>query len=149
MSGDSNSVRRYIYGSGTGSSSVGMDLRSFVTRVMFEEILALSKELHNLLVKNRSCFKLEDANLSLPFNHCTVIIYYAGDNLKESSKLGIHSDCVYSVRDGCYVKIDNSQIQNTPTVVYSLGDTRSLYWKRRQRCTKINLTYCLGYGYRI
>ena len=148
LSGDSNSVRRYTYGSGTGSSSVGMDPCNFVTRVMSEEMLALSKEVHNLLLKNRSYFKLEDANLSLHFNHCTVILYYAGENLKESSKLGIHSDCVYSVRDGCYVKKDNSQIQNTPTVIYSLGDTRSLHWKRRQRSTK-RQTYCLGCGYRI
>ena len=115
---------------------MGMDPRNFVTRVMSEEMSALSKDLHNLFLKNRLYFKLEDANLSLLFNHCTVILYNAGEYLKESSKLGIHSDCVYSVRDGCYVKNDNSQIQNTPTVVYSLGDTRSLHWKRRQIYTK-------------
>ena len=135
---DINSVRRYTYGSGTGTSSVGMDPRNFVTRVMSEEMSYLSKELHDLLLKNRSYFKLQDANLSIPFNHCTVIVYYAGEYLKESSKLGIHSDCVYSVRDGCYVKKDNSQIQNTPTVIYSLGDTRSLHWKRRQISSKNN-----------
>ena len=136
--GISNGVRRYTYGSGTGSSSVGMDPRNFATRMMTEEMLSLSQELHNLLLKNRSYFKLEDMDLTLPFNHCTVIVYYAGEYLKESSKLGIHSDCVYSARDGCYVKKDNSQIQNTPTVIYSLGDTRTLHWKRRRRLTKSN-----------
>ena len=134
----SNTVRRFTYGSGTGTSSVGMDPRNFVTRVMTEEMICLSQELHELLLKNRSYFKLEHANLTLPFNHCTVIVYYAGEYLKESSKLGMHSDCVYSVSDGSYVKKDNSQIQNTPTVIYSLGDTRCLHWRRRQLLTKSN-----------
>jgi len=138
ISGKSNIVRRYTYGSGTGTSSVGMDPRNFVTRLMTDEMISLSKELHKLLMNNKSYFKLEDANLTLPFNHCTVIVYYAGEYLKESSKLGMHSDCVYSVRDGCYVKRDNSQIQNTPTVVYSLGDTRSLHWSRRHRSRSLN-----------
>ena len=35
---DINIIRRYTYGSGTGSSSVGMDPRNFVTKVMSEEM---------------------------------------------------------------------------------------------------------------
>ena len=52
--------------------------------------------------------------------------------------MGMHSDCVYSVQNGCYVQKDNSQVQNTPTVIYSLGDTRSLHWNRRIRIATSN-----------
>ena len=57
MCGISNNVRRYTYGSGTGSSSVGLDSRNFVTRVMTEEMLSLSKELRNLLFKELVIFQ--------------------------------------------------------------------------------------------
>ena len=109
-----------------------MDPRNFVTREMIDGMKSLSSELYALLLSNKSYFKLHDANLEMPFNHCTVIVYYAGEASKEYSRLGMHSDCVYSVQDGSYVKNDNSQAQNSPTVIYSLGDTRSLHWSRRQ-----------------
>jgi len=131
-------VERYTYGSGTGTSTVGIDPNNFVTREMTEEMKSMSIELKELLVNNKKYFKLDDANLDLPFNHCTVLVYYAGKSLKNHARMGMHSDCVYSVHNGCYVKKDNSQVQNTPTVVYSLGDSRSLNWIRRQRISTTN-----------
>jgi len=133
-----HSVQRYTYGSGSGTSSVGIDPNNFVTREMSEDMKLMSIELNELLIKNRSHFKLDDANLDMPFNHCTVLVYYAGDSLKKHARLGMHSDCVYSVNTGFYVKKDNSQVQNTPTVIYSLGDTRSLHWSRRKRIVTPN-----------
>ena len=131
-------VERYTYGSGTGTSTVGIDPNNFVTREMNEDMKLMCVELKELLTKNKSYFKLDDANLDLPFNHCTVLLYYAGDSLKKHARMGKHSDCVYSVQNGCYVKKDNSQVQNTPTVIYSLGDTRSLHWTRRKRIATSN-----------
>ena len=131
-------VERYAYGSGTGTSTVGIDPNNFVTREMNEDMKLMCVELKELLTKNKSYFKLDDANLDLPFNHCTVLLYYAGDSLKKHARMGKHSDCVYSVQNGCYVKKDNSQVQNTPTVIYSLGDTRSLHWTRRKRTATSN-----------
>jgi len=128
-----HTVERYTYGCGSGTSSVGIDPNNFVTREMTEDMKLMSIELKELLIKNKSYFKLDDANLDLPFNHCTVLVYYAGECLKKHARLGMYSDCVYSVHNGSYVKKDNSQVQNTPTVVYSLGDTRSLHWSRRKR----------------
>ena len=128
-----HTVERYTYGSGSGTSSVGIDPNNFVTREMTEEMNLMSIESNELLIKNKSYFKLDNANLDLPFNHCTVLVYYAGECLKKHARLGMHSDCVYSVHNGSYVKKDNSQVENTPTVVYSLGDTRSLHWSRRKR----------------
>ena len=138
VSTQNNSVERYTYGSGTGTSTVGINPNNFVTREMTEDMKSMSVELKELLMKNKSFFKLDDANLDLPFNHCTALVYYAGESLKKHAKMGMHSDCVYSVHNGCYIEKDNSQAQNTPTVIYSLGDTRSLHWIRRQRKATTN-----------
>ena len=74
---------------------------------------------------------LTSVNLSLEFNHCTVLIYYAGEHLKKKSSLGYHTDCVYSASNGKYVPKLNSQVENTPALIYSLGNTRTL--KRKSR----------------
>jgi len=74
--------RRYTYGSGSGTSSVGMDPLNFVTRKMSPEMQYIGRNLHQLLIKNRSFFNLDGVNLDQCFNHCTVITYYAGGDLK-------------------------------------------------------------------
>ena len=124
-------VRCYTYGFGSGTSSVGMDPLNFVTQSMSPEMQYIGSNLHQLLNRNRSFFNLDGVNLDLPFNHCTVIIYYAGDNLKKQASLGMHADCVYSPRDGKFKKDSNSQVENTPAIIYSIGDERVLNFKRR------------------
>ena len=47
-------VRRYTYGLGSGTSSVGMDPLNFVTRKMSPEMQYIGRNLHQLLIKNRS-----------------------------------------------------------------------------------------------
>ena len=131
-------IPRYTYGSGTGTSTVGRDPNNFVTREMSEDMKTMSFELKQFLIKNKSYFKLDDANLDYPFNHCTVLMYYASKSLKSHAKLGMHSNCVYSAQNGLYIKKDNSQVQNTLTVMYSLGDTWLLHWMRRKRVTSKN-----------
>ena len=69
--------------------------------------------------------------MTYQFNHCSVILYYAGEGLKKSAKLGFHSNCVYSTQNRTFVSSANSQVINTPTVIYSLGDSRVLNWRRR------------------
>ena len=63
-------------------------------------------------------------------NHCAVLIY-AGKGLKDKSYLGYHTDCVYSASDGNCVEQSNSQVDKTPAVIYSLGDSKTLNWKIR------------------
>ena len=43
----------------------------------------------------------------------------------------MHCDCVYSVKDGSFTKNANSQVDNTPAVIYTLGDSRILKWRKR------------------
>ena len=59
------------------------------------------------------------------------MLYYADENEKRSSSMGYHSDCTYRLNDGKFDTARNFQVINTPIVVYTLGDTRSLNWKRR------------------
>ena len=69
-------------------------------------------------------------NTSLKFNHCSILVYYAGAELKSESTLGMYYDCVYSINDGSFTTNANSQVENTPTVIYSLGDSRTLKWRK-------------------
>lgn len=43
----------------------------------------------------------------------------------------MHTDCVYSPHDGKFKKQSNSQVENTPALIYSVGDERILNFKRR------------------
>ena len=124
-------VERYTYGSGSGTSSVGMDPKNFVTRSISVEMDSMIDDIHGILCNNRKQFNLDGIDLSTKFNHCTVLIYYAGKGLKKSTSLGFHTDCVYSPSTGEYMKKCNSQKINTPAVIYSIGDMRKLNWKCR------------------
>ena len=125
-------VKRHTYGSGSGSSSVGMDPLNFVTRPWNTHILAMSNEIQSILNENIELFNLDMCNMDIRFNHCTILIYYSGLGLKNKSSLGYHTDCVYSPATGKYVLNENSQIENTPAVIYSIGDSRNLHWKLRK-----------------
>ena len=118
-------------GSGSGTYSVGMDYKNFVTRTLNENMLSMIDEINNLLNHNKVIFNLDDTNLTQKFNHCTILLYYAGIELKEKTTLGYHTDCVYSSTTGEYDTKYNSQVANTPAVIYSIGDTRELKWKFR------------------
>ena len=125
-------VKRYSYGSGSGTSSVGMDRYNFVTRPWNDWMSAMSYDIHWILNEHKEMFKVHNCNMETPFNHCTILIYYAGKCLKQYSSLGYHTDCVYSPSTGKYLSKQNSQVENTPAVIYSLGDTRCLRWKVRR-----------------
>ena len=123
--------KRCTYGSGTGSSSVGMDPNNFVTRAFNKDMIAMTNDTHDLLCNNKRLFNMVGVDLSKKFNHCTILIYYAGEGLKKYTSLGYHTDCVYSPSTGKYSSQSNTQEQNTPAVIYSIGDKRRLNWRCR------------------
>ena len=131
ISRTTKNVERYTYGSGSGTSSVGMDPRNFVTRSLSGEMIYMIEDLHKNLTDNLTLFNLDGVDLTTKFNHCTVLIYYAGEGLKKSTSLGYHTDCVYSAVTGEYMTKHNSQKENTPAVIYSIGDKRNLNWRCR------------------
>ena len=126
------SAKRFSYGTGGGISSVGIDPARFMTRPFTCELLILSRAIHELMLKNKSLLNLDSVDLTTPFNHCTILLYYASNDTKEKSILRPHTDCQYSHNTGLFLKSANSQLKNTATVVYSLGSSRNLKWSRRQ-----------------
>ena len=82
----------------------------------------ITTELHELLLHNKKFLNLEYVYLSQKCNHCTVIMYYDGANLKKISSLGMYYDCVYSPTDDSFARKANSQVENTSAMIYSIGN---------------------------
>ena len=57
-------------------------------------------------------------------------MYCTGNDLQNKLLLGMNSGCVYFVTDGNYMGHSNSQVKNPPVIIYSLGDSRVLNWKK-------------------
>ena len=74
---------------------------------------------------------MDMAKLGKCFTHCTIIPFYAGEGLKKEALLSKHCDNTYSVHTGKFIHSINSQVEDTPTVVYSLGTTRTLNFYRK------------------
>ena len=124
-------IRRYSYGYGSGILLVGMDPYKFVTRKMSYKMENIATELYELVLRNKKNPNIESTDLSQKFNHCTAIMYYAGANLKRNSPLSTHFDCEYIPTDGSFARKANSQVENIPAVICSIGDPRVLNWKTR------------------
>ena len=62
----------------------------------------------------------------------TITLCYAGDGSKKVSLLSKYFECTYSVHNSKYILSDNSQVENTITIVYSLGSARSLNFNRSE-----------------
>ena len=110
---------------GSGSSSIATDPNNFITKPFNYYLYQIAACLHELLYYRRSELFLEDVDLSETFNHCTVLLYYAHPNLKHRSSMGMHTDIAYN-KHGMYILTQNSQAENTPTVIITIGDSREL-----------------------
>ena len=67
-------------------------------------------------------------------NHCTVLIYNP-HMTNVNCKLSYHCDSKYNHK-GEFQSNKNTQGQNTPVIVYSMGDPRTLYYKMMILCYK-------------
>ena len=128
-----DSTKRYTYPKVTsvGGVSLGTDPNNFITRPMNKDMYNIGNKLRQLLISNRSILNLEEVNLDNHFNHMTLLTYYSSSDSNRKSSMGYHSDMFYNLKDGLYDARRNSQVQNTVTVVLSIGDNRTLKWKRR------------------
>ena len=100
-----------------------------MTRKMSDTMKCTADELHCVIKSNPTSLNIYGGDMIKKFNRCSAILYYAGMNLKEKSFLGFHSGFVYSPINGEFVTRLNFQVENTPSVIYSIGDSRNLYWK--------------------
>ena len=132
-------VLRPTYGISGGSSSttVGHDIRFVKTREMDNNLLSIGRSLQDYILNTTHMKKrFNKKQLSIlerkSFNHCTVLIYFTdeGDAMKKVSTLGKHCDCNYDIQ-GEFQEESNSQMENTPTISLSLGESRELQLFRR------------------
>ena len=93
---------------------------------MTTSTIHISDKLHEILCINKQYLNLAGVYFRKEFNHCLLIIYYAGENSKEKVSIGYHTYHEYSMSDRKYVEASNSQVENTEAVLYFLGNSRIL-----------------------
>ena len=125
-----NATLRYTYGYNKKNLSVNTDPTNFVTKPFSYYLLQLSRAVHIMLLKRKTELQLEDLDLSICFNHCTALIYFADKNLKPKSYMPFHCDVTYNHK-GIYDEVLNEQVERTPSVIITLGDTRELKWQKQ------------------
>ena len=126
-----NGTPRFTYGYTKCNSSVNTDPLNYITRPFNYYLLNIAKQLNLMLKNNCSQLNLDGVDLSYKFNHCSTLLYYASPILKPKAYMPFHCDITYNHK-GEYVTM-NEQVENTPSVIISLGDDRTLEW-RRQIC---------------
>jgi hypothetical protein len=124
-------IMRYVYGTGSGTGSVGTDPRSWQTKSMSLAMWELGECIRQHLITRESLF-CDKMDLEDEFNTATILLYMGSDVIDECeiSSLGFHTDCEYTAK-GQFVA-SNSQKENTPAVILTLGDARTLYMKKRK-----------------
>ena len=124
-----HSTWRITYGLTGICPSVGMDPRRFSTKTMSLEMFKLGEELKKKVKKEFEDQYLDTDVLECDYNHCTVLLYNAHMS-KVNNTLSFHCDCKYNHK-GKFQYDSNTQGENTATIVYSLGDPRTLYFRKR------------------
>ena len=125
-----NKKKRMSYGVNFVSHDVGADPNKFITKPFNYHLHKIADYIYNLLITKRVQLDLQTVDLTNIFNHCTKLLYYAGDKLKKCASMGFHTDITYN-HDGIYMKAQNGQKENTPTVIVVIGDNRNLFWERQ------------------
>ena len=120
---------RNTYGYGLSISNRN-DPTKQATKSYSPKMTKFASLIHKILVRNQDKLGLQGADLSTVFNVCSILIYYSMPGIKDKSVLGFHPDIKHG-KNHKYLRRQNSQRKNTPTVVFSLGDGRKLKWIRR------------------
>ena len=128
-------ITRVAYRSHLATGSEGSDPFRLTIKPFSIEIELMSKYVNKLLRVNCKEFQLQSADLSKPFNSCTVLLYHTLMGVKKESSMGWHCDSKYSL-SGSFNQNSNGQTYNTVVVIFTVGEERFLQW--RKRMTKIN-----------
>ena len=87
-----------------------------------------------LLNQNSVLYGLEETELNHDFNSCAVLLYHSLEDIKSGSSIGWHCDTKYK-SDGTYSE-RNTIMYNTPIVIVTIGENRTLCWRKRVRQTQ-------------
>ena len=109
-------VWRSSYGSGSGTTSVGINSCHWTTREMTYAMKIIAKYVYQYLKRR---FANENAVKILPFNHITLLYYYQKKVHIDKRRLheimlGYHTDNLYT-HNGDFLQSSNSQVENTFT----------------------------------
>ena len=117
----------YAYGVGSGCFSVGTSSRHLVVRPFTEEIQWLVNEVYKIVAEKLVRGELKWGSMKLEkFNTATILLYYGKYGVK-ATKLGAHRDQLYRA-NGFLCPNANSQSADTPTVLFTVGDPRTLHF---------------------
>ena len=120
-----NGTQRYSYGYSKMNAAVNTDPMNSVTKPFGYYLQNITNEVNKMLIERKTELDLEWMDFSTSFNHCTALLYYADPSLKKEAVMPFHCDITYNHKGG-YVDSKNEQVENTPTVIISLGDSRYL-----------------------
>ena len=120
--------KRVTYGSTSTNGTLSMDPRSYTTKAMSQEMYTLGKSLQSIAKTLYSDQCKNTEFLRHDYNHCTVLIYNARTQ-NVNCKLAYHCDSQYK-HNGQF-SVRNTMSSNSAVLVYSLGDERSLYFRKR------------------
>lgn len=120
----------YCYGTGSGAKSVGTHPSSMTNRIMPNDMIDLAQTIQTQLNCLQQQSKIPSTIKIEPFNHCTVLFYYHKTKQSSNKMLGFHTDNVYT-KSGVFVKGKNSQKENNPTCILTLGADRDIYFQKQ------------------
>jgi hypothetical protein len=112
-----------------GSQVEGSDRLKFTVKPFSNEIHNMADYLKSLLNDNSKYYGLDDVSLHHDFNSCALLMYHSLDNIKSKSSIGWHYDTKHE-NDGIF-RTGNTIICNTPIVIVTIGEKRSLSWRTR------------------
>ena len=107
------------------NAAVNTDPMNSVTKPFGYYLENITKEVNNMLIARQTELDLQWMDFTTVFNHCTALLYYADPSLKKEAVMPFHCDVTYNHK-GEYIDSKNEQIENTATVIISLGDSRYL-----------------------
>ena len=117
---------RSCYGVGSGSSTVGGDSVTNKTQPLTDSM----KNMCNLLSNHEELIEIakKPDMKPLKFNHVTVLYYLSR---QKSNVITLNAHCDVEVTSSNIFKQGNSQSENTPTVVLSFCETKSINFHKR------------------
>ena len=127
---DGNKVQRYAYGLGKTTTSEGTDPSRVAIKPFCDNLQLMSVILHNVLVENKVYLNLLQVNTNEKFNSCVILQYFTITDLKHQCGMGWHCDSKYN-KKGEFLHNSNTQLINTPVVIFTIGLPRILKWRKR------------------
>ena len=119
---------RPAYGYTKGRQVEGTDSRRIIVIPFCSEMNSMANYVVSLLQCDAVDLGVSNLDLSCDFNSCVVLLYYCIKGVKMQSSLGMHIDVKYS-NHGVFLHNRNTQKENTPAVIITIGKSRYLKWK--------------------